>query len=70
MINVKYWWTEDGSAEVRERTESIIKDATECYHCVSRLQRGARVSLLTSLYDNEKYILCTTCADRSTERIV
>lgn len=66
---VRYWWTEDGVAEVCEREECILEEETECYHCMSKLEKGTRSTMLTSLNDNEKYILCVTCADKSTKTI-
>jgi antitoxin component of RelBE/YafQ-DinJ toxin-antitoxin module len=42
-------------AEVCEREECILEEETECYHCMSKLEKGTRSTMLTSLNDNEKY---------------
>ena len=67
-VKVSYWWSEDGDPEVCERTEGVLEEATECYHCLAKLQEGESVSKLTSLEDGEEYIMCVACADKSTQK--
>lgn len=67
-MKVRYWWTEDSVPEMCERVEGVLEEATECYHCLTKLKKGEGVSMLTSLEDREKYIMCRTCADKSTQK--
>ena len=69
-MKVRYWWTEDGEAEVCESIGIILGEKAECYHCMIKLEKGTMVKELTSLRDTEKYILCIACAEKSTQRII
>ena len=69
-MKVRYWWTEDGDAEVCERAEGVAEEDTQCYHCSSQIKAGTEVSLLTSSLDNEEYIMCVGCADKNTQAVV
>ncbi len=64
-MKVKYWWTEDGVPEICERTECILEEDKDCYHCMVKLSKGAMVSVLTSLEDEERYFMCTACANKN-----
>lgn len=68
-MTVRYWWTDDGEAEICERREVILEEDAECYHCSEKLEKGQRVCLLTNLKDNERYYLSTRCAEKSTSII-
>ena len=66
---VRYWWTEDGEAELCERTECVLEENSECYHCLAKHEKGARVSILKPLYDEDTYVMCVECADKSTQLV-
>lgn len=66
---VRYWWTEDGEAELCERTETVLEENSECYHCSFKHKKGAKVSLLKPLYKDDTYVLCVECADKSTQEV-
>lgn len=65
IMKVKYWWTEDGSPEMCERADCVLKESTECYHCNVKLSKGAMVAALTSVEDGDKYFMCMACAYKS-----
>lgn len=68
-MKVRYWWTEDGIGEICNREDGILEEATECYHCMSKLQKGMKVSKLTAINDGNEYVMCRECADRSTQML-
>lgn len=63
---VRYWWTFDGEEEICERTEVVILEEMECYHCLRKQEAGSKMSKLHSVEDNQNYYVCVECADENT----
>ncbi len=64
---VRYWWTEEGEFELCERTETVLEEKSECYHCLYKHKKGTKVSILKPIYEEVTYVMCVGCADKSTQ---
>ncbi len=63
MIDVVYYWTEDGDAE-RCKLEYATADAdVRCYHCDCVITAGNTIARLFA-YDGDIYVLHESCAKR------
>lgn len=73
MIDVVYYWTEDGEAE-RCKLEYATADADgRCYHCDAPIEQGSAITKLFTRTE-DVYILHVDCAKKGcnftpTERI-
>lgn len=66
-MKVRYWWTADGDAEICERTEVVLEEETECYHCLRQIPKGERAIWLISDKDQDNYIICSACDKQGTQ---
>lgn len=63
---VRYWWTEDGQAELCNAIEKIAQADLPCYHRDCKIKKGNTYYELTAK-DQDKYILCKKCFDEATK---
>ena len=62
---VRYWWSEDGEAEICKRNSFLVETEAECCHCLKMLPKGEIGFSLENRSNGEQYIICKECAEKS-----
>lgn len=62
---VRYWWSEDGEAEICKRTSLLAETEMECSQCLKMLPRGEIGFSLENRSNGEQDIICKECAEKS-----
>lgn len=65
-MKVKYWWSEDGQAELCDATQITAPKNLTCYHNDCKIKKNSICYELTAK-DQDKYILCKKCFDEATK---
>ncbi|MCD7872649.1 MAG: hypothetical protein LUG21_05020 [Clostridiales bacterium] len=67
-MNVRYWWTEDGTAEICSIKNIEALENTKCYHKNCNIEKGQSIYELLS-QDNDKYLICENCFNQAAKQI-
>lgn len=65
-MKVRYYWTEDGAAELCDYEEVALEQEELCYHCDCMILPGECVKL-TTYPDKDVYYLHNNCAKKGVD---
>lgn len=63
---VRYLWSEDGEAELCDKTECVLNEPQECYHCGKIIPKGSNAARLIC-YDGDVYLMHDNCFENNSQ---